>query len=253
MKRILCLLVFIGIFAAFPANAQKISIVTENWPPYNYTKNDEVIGVITEVVKAAFEKTDLTWSISVLPWAEAYKNASEQENTMIYTIFKLPEREKLFHWVKIGDLSAQKYLFSPNSRSDIKITSLEDAKKYRIGVTKESATHVFLRSKGFEDGKNIFPISKDIQNAFKADPSSQKFDLTTADKLSLALWLQKKHLPADLWKPELLLFSRDFYMAFGKKNSADVVKKVSKALKDVETEGTLEKILQKYEKMYQLR
>ncbi len=249
MKRILCLLVLIGLFVTFPANAQKISIVTENWPPYNYTENDEVIGVITEVVKAVFEKADLRCSISVLPWAEAYKRASEQENTMIYTIFRLPEREAAFHWLKIGDLSAQKYLFSPHSRSDIKITSLEDAKNYRIGVTTESATHVFLRSEGFKDGKNVFPISKDIQNAFKADPSSQKFDLTTADKLSLALWLQKSHLSADLWKPELLLFSREFYMAFGKKTSADIVKKVRNALQDVEAEGTLEKILQKYEKM----
>lgn len=233
--------------------AQEIQVVTEEWPPYNYTEDGEIMGVMTEVVKATLEKTDLQWNITVLPWARAYKMASEEENTMIYTIFKMPEREDLFKWIKVEGIAVEMYLFSPKGRDDIQIDTLEDAKQYKVGVTRETSTHVFLRSKGFEEGVNLFPVAVEVQNALKADPARQRIDLTTGDRLSLALWLKKAGLPPDFWQEEVFLFKEDFYLAFNKKTSDEVVDKVRNALEEVRAEGTLETILNKYLEMYKER
>ncbi len=250
MKNLMFMVMFLSLSIG-SVNAQKITVVTEEWPPYNYTENGEITGVSTEIVKAALEKTGLKSEIRVYPWARAYKMASEEENILIYTIFRLPEREKLFKWIKLEGFSTNMHLYSPRSRSDILIKTLEDAKKYKIGVTRGSSTHTFLLSKGFEEGVNLFPVKNEVQNALKADPSIKRIDLTTGDKLSLGLWLKKADLPSDYWKQEVLLFKEDFYMAFGKKTSDSLVSQVSAAFKQIKADGTFDAIMRKYTKRYQ--
>ncbi|MDM8525920.1 transporter substrate-binding domain-containing protein [Desulfococcaceae bacterium HSG8] len=247
-------LIIIFTFLAFcSANAEEITVVTEEWPPFNYTENGKVIGVVTEVVEAVLDKAGIKAKIRAVPWARAYKMASEDENTLIYTIFRMPERESLFHWIKLDGLSTRMYLYSPGSRSDIVIKSLEDAKKYRIGVTRKTSTHVFLHSKGFQEDINLFPVNSEVQNAMKADPSVNRIDLTTGDKLSLAMWLKKSDLPPDYWKEEIFLFKEDFYMAFAKKTSDEVVERVRDAFQQVKAEGKLDAFIEKYMRTYQQR
>lgn len=250
MKKLALIFIILSLSVS-SVNAQKITVVTEDWPPYNYKENGEITGVSTEVVKATLEKTDLKWEIRMYPWVRAYKMASEDENTMIYTIFRLPEREKFFKWIKLDGLSTKMYLFSPKSRSDISVKTLEDAKKYRTGVTRKSSTHDFLLSKGFEEGVNLFPVKSEVQNALKADPSIKRIDLTTGDKLSLAMWVKEAGLPSDFWKEEVFLFKQDFYMAFGQKTSDNLVRKVSEAFKQIKADGTFDAIMEKYNKRYQ--
>jgi polar amino acid transport system substrate-binding protein len=239
-----------GVCVTSQAGAEELTVVTEEWPPYNYTEEGRIIGVVTEVVRAVLEKTDLKWEIQMFPWARAYKMAQMQENVMIYTIFKLPNREHLFKWIKIEGLSTQMYLYSPSSRPDIQIACLEDAKKYKTGVTRETSTHHFLISKGFQEGVNLFPVTSEIQNAFKADPKRQSLDLTTGDRLSLAMWLKKYNFPADYWQRQVFLFKEDFYMGFSQKTPDAVVEKVRTALKQIQSEGILDAILEKYNRMY---
>jgi polar amino acid transport system substrate-binding protein len=232
------------------ANAEEIKVVTEEWPPYNYTENGEITGVVTEIVKATLDKAGIKTTIQVYPWARAYMMAAEEKDILIYTIFRLPERESLFHWIKLDGISTEMYLFSPKSRPDIVITSLEDAKKYKIGVTRETSTHVFLLSKGFEEGVNLFPVKSEVQNALKADPKFKRIDLTTGDRLSLAMWLKKSDLPSDYWKQQAFLFKEDFYMAFGKKTSDETVERVRKAFEKVKAEGMVDAVIEKYMEMY---
>jgi len=77
----------------------QLSVVTENWPPYNY-QNDksDVDGVATAVVKRVLNHAELSYRIDVFPWARSYKLAQGQPNTLIYSIFKTAEREPYFHW-----------------------------------------------------------------------------------------------------------------------------------------------------------
>ncbi|OQY59082.1 MAG: hypothetical protein B6245_08585 [Desulfobacteraceae bacterium 4572_88] len=211
------------------------------------------MGVTTDIVKAVLDRAGIDAKIRVYPWARAYSIASENENTLIYTILRLPEREKLFKWIKLEGLSINMYLYRHKSRSDIAVKSLEDVKKYRVGVTRQTSTHVFLLSQGFKEGVNLLPVNSEMQNALMADPTLKRIDFTTGDKLSLAMWLKKAGLPPDYWKEEVFLFKEDFYMAFGKKTPDALVERMKTAFGQIREEGKFDAIIEAYTKKFQLR
>jgi len=247
-------LIFAAVFVlTLAANAQgtSIKVVTEEWPPYTCSKNGKIEGVVSEIIRATLDRSGLDYTIEVYPWARAYEMAQKEENVLIYSIFKLPTREHLFQWIEIDGLSVNMSLFRPKHRTDINLTSLEDARKYKIGVTRESSTHHFLLSKGFVDGVNLFPVNSEEQNTLKTTPEVKRIDLTTGDKLYLARCLKECKLPSDYWVEQVPLFKEDFYMAFGLRTSDKVVDKVHKAFHEIKAEGKLDAIAEKYYKLFE--
>lgn len=236
---------------SFSAQAEDIRIVTEPWAPYTYGEGTEIKGVVTEIVRATMERSGLSYTIAVYPWARAYDMAMTEENVLIYSIFKLPNRADKFKWIKIDGLSINMYLFRPKYRTDIMVTTVEDAKAYKVGVTRETSTHHFLLSQGFVENKNLFPVNSEEQNALKSSPRTMRIDLTTGDRLSLAHWLDEAGLPSDYWVALAPLFHEDFYMAFGTKTSDEVVEKVRCAFREIKEEGQLDAIVDKYYRMFE--
>jgi len=228
------------------AQGADIRVVTEELPPYMYTQDGRVCGFTTEIIRATLDQSGLDYTIEAFPWARAYEMARTQEDVLIYSILKLPWREKQFKWIKLDGLSAARSLFKPKYRQDINITSLSEAKEYRIGVTRKSSTHHFLLSRGFRDGVNLFPVNCEELNLLKSQPGTMRIDLTTGDRISLVHWTNASGLPSDYWKEQMPLFEEDLYMAFGLKTSDDLVEKVRKAFGEIRDQGKLDVIREKY-------
>ena len=235
------------ILSAESVSALEIKVVTENIPPLNYEENGKIVGISTEIVRAVLEKAGIAVNITVYPWARAYSMASEQENVLIYSIAKTQERENLFKW--IGPLYPfTESLFKLKKRKDIAVHSLEDAKKYKIGVVREYAVHQMLRSQGFEDGKNLDAVSAqelNIKKLFK-----ERVDMIVGSALDLS-WRMKTQpdLPPFEELEEAFALKEIFteiYMAFGVKTSDEVVSQVRTAFEQLKAEGKIDNILQKY-------
>ncbi len=244
MKHTLLLLVMLCL--PLYAGAQDVLIVTEEWPPYNHSENGEVTGVVTEIVKAVMARTGLDFQIRVYPWARAYKMAMEIENVMIYSIFRLDNREHLFKWIAIPGLSVEMYLFKPRHRTDIQVKDIEDVKAYTVGVTRDTSTHHFLLAKGFEENKNLIPLPSEEQNILMTLPDAKRTDFSTGDRLSLARWLRITGLPHDYLEKQVFLFKEDIYFAFGPKTSDAVVDTVRRAVDELAAEGGLVRILNEH-------
>lgn len=249
LVRILLSIFCILTVLAGTAYADPIKVVTEPWAPYTYSENGEVKGVVTEIVKATLDRTGLDYTIDMYPWARAYDMAKTNPNILIYSIFRLPNREEHFKWIKLEGLSMNMFLFKPKHRDDIEVCNLEDAKRYKVGVTRETSTHHFLLSKGFKEGENLFPVNSEELNVLKSSPKNKRIDLTTGDPLSLARWLSVAGLPHDYWVPQALLFKEDIYMAFGRKTDDSVVEKVRAAFLEVKAAGALTDIEERYHMM----
>lgn len=243
------LIITIVLIHAVAAFGAEIKVVTESWPPYTFCEDGKVKGVVTEVVDETLKRSGLDYSIEIYPWARAYDMAKSNENVLIYTIFRLPNREKLFKWIQIEGLYVDMFLFRPKHRTDIAITTIEEAKDYRVGVTRETSTHHFLLDKGFVEGANLFPVNSEEQNTLKSSPKSMRIDLTTGDRLSLVHGLKEANLLADYWVAQVPLFQKDFYMAFGADTSDEIVETVRKAFREMKEEGRLDAILDKYRQM----
>lgn len=226
-----------------------LRVVTEEWPPYNYTQDGAATGLMTEVVRATLDRAGIDYTIEVLPWARAYALATHAPNVLIYTIVKLPEREQLFRWVRLDGLNIEIYLLRPKYRTDIKLKSLEEAKAYRVGLTLNSAPHQFLLRQGFVEGVNLFPVNSEILNVHKSEQLHRRIDLATGDPLFEAFLLRQAGLPADYWVRLLPLFNTDTYMALSLGTPEEVMERVRTAFRRVCEDGVLDAVVAKYRRM----
>ncbi|ESP94170.1 substrate-binding periplasmic protein [Pseudoalteromonas luteoviolacea] len=148
------------------ANLPKLQVVTEEWVPYNYANQEgEIVGRATKKVREVLDLAGIEYDINLYPWARSMKLTRTQANTMIYSIYRSGDRETMFEWACPLMRPVRQYLFKLKNREDIKVASLEDAKKYVISIVRGSVVHEYLVKHGFEAGINL-----DIT----ADPSASQ-------------------------------------------------------------------------------
>lgn len=77
----------------------------------------------------------------------------KEPNTALSAAARTPEREHIFKWV--GPILNNKWILFAPKDSKIKITSLDDAKKYVVGGYNEDGFTAFLLKNGFTRVANI--------------------------------------------------------------------------------------------------
>lgn len=239
MKRLLIILLvlIIGSLAA------QVKIVTEDLPPYNYLENGKVVGVSTEIVETAFKRAGISYEISAYPWSRAYKMAQTDENTLIYSMGRNDEREKLFKWVApIVPYNINVYKLA--SRKDLNVTKLEDLMKYKVGVVRDDFRMQFFEEKGFKKGEQLDVVDHDDVNVKKL--FGKRIDFVPVNALSVKPLLDRNGQSVDKVESVLTIIQTDLWMAFSPNTSSDIVDKVTKAVESMKADGTYDKILKKY-------
>lgn len=251
MKQCVLTLIVIASLMIGVVRAQDITVVTYEWPPYNYTENGEIIGISTQIVRAVLNKAKVAAEYKVYPWARAYKMASEQKNILIYTIRRTPEREALFKWVGPITPPADSYFYKLKKRTDIVIHSLEDARQYKIGVTRDDSMHLFLLRHGFEEGTHLEVVTTDTQNLKRL--FRERIDLIIWTEFTLPLKAKALGLPFDQLEKVFLLWedTEGYYMAFSKQTPDALVERVRTAMEQVRTERIIELTIEDYLKIHQ--
>lgn len=168
------------LFFSWPALSKPtLTVVTELSPPNQTLLNNQVAGESTELVKAIFAKANLNANIELYPWARAYNMALKKPNIFIYSMAKTAEREKHFHW--IGEVATYQMGFVKlSSRSDINITSNEQAKQYKIAVQRHDLAAQRLTERGY-----TVVYTSDINKSYQLLMSG-KVDLIIDDKNYIA-------------------------------------------------------------------
>ncbi|MCD4720176.1 MAG: transporter substrate-binding domain-containing protein [Desulfobacula sp.] len=246
MKKSGLIIILMVLGTIYAGQAQEISIVTEDYPPYHYQEKQTIVGQGTETVQAVLKVLDIKIDIQMLPWARAYKMALEKKNTLIYGIARTPKREKKFKW--IGVTSPVNYcLFALNDRSDIQIQTLEAARQYHIGTTREDVMEHYLEEKGFILEKNLHPNFSYEANLNKL--IYQRIDLWGVVELTAYYILRTKQLPENTIKKIYCLDDVSIegaYMAFSKNTPDALVNQFRDALKKIKEDGTYNRILDRY-------
>ena len=148
-----------------PLYATKLTVVTEDWPPYNYhDKQGNVVGASTENVKKVLALSGLDYDLKLYPWARAYDMALSKKNVLIYTIIKTPSREPLFHWFCPIHAQVKIYFYKLANNETVQLKTVADAKKYRVGVARGDWNEAFLKEEGFDVGVNLDIAATDDAN-----------------------------------------------------------------------------------------
>jgi polar amino acid transport system substrate-binding protein len=227
--------------------ADELRIVTEELPPYNMTQNGQITGLSTEVVRAVLKEAGVQAPIQSMPWARAYDIALNNENVMIYSITRTPQREKLFKWVGVI-APTNWYLFS-RADKNIKLKKLDDARSLQTATVNEDAGEQYLVGKGFALGKNLQSSNKYELNYEKLKLG--RVDLWVANELN-ALYLvrQAGDDPAQVLVRALPLndlgSTGGLDLAFSLKTPDAVVDRFRKALETIKRNGTYDSLQKKW-------
>lgn len=233
------------------AQAQNgVRVVTEDYPPFNYMADGQVTGLATEVVRAVLERLELSAEIELMEWGSAYDIALNTPNVLIYSIGRSQQREDLFEWV--GEITPPDriYLFALRSRVDrnqIRVGSLEDARGYVIGTTRNDFREQYLISEGFQVGTNLRRsdlVHNNIRHLFwgRVDliamsemPAYTLTRMIGYDPTALVRVLELSGIPPGA-----------NYMAFSRGTSPELVSRARAALEQVRGDGTYQRIVEKY-------
>lgn len=236
-------IILFGLLPVQVARPSQLLGVTEEFPPYNYSSNGEVKGLMAAVVDALVEEVGVSADVKVYPWARSYKIALETPNAFIFSIGRSEQRENLFKWVG-PVLDARHYLFSLKSRSDITLSSIKDASGYRIGTIRNSIREQYLLTESAQHELDI--VSGSSVEANFEQLRRGKIDLWAANSL-VAAYTQMKLLGSgqDVLVPALRMsaINTPYYIGFNKQFDDALYARFAEALEKFRTDGTLDFII----------
>lgn len=124
-----------------------LTLITEDFPPFNYVEDGTLKGFGVEIVRAVQDRLGDETPIKVLPWARGYNRTLKNKNTALFLTVRSRERESLFKWV--GPIAEMQFgLYALPDRS-FSIKTLDDARDFLIGVQRDGFTMQTLKEQGF--------------------------------------------------------------------------------------------------------
>lgn len=232
--------------SAFAADTARYSMVllTENFPPYNMAKNgknfaqnENLEGIAVDILRETFNRAGISYSMTLrFPWERIYNLALENPGYGVFVTARIPEREALFKWV--GPLGPDDWVLLARANSPITLTSLEQARQYRVGAYKGDAVALSLAKQGLTP----VIVLRDQDNARKL--LAGQIDLwATGDPAGRFL---ARQVGISGFKTVLRFNQAELYLALNKDVPDEVVIKLQKVLDQLKAEGVVEKIRAKY-------
>ncbi|MDW6003644.1 transporter substrate-binding domain-containing protein [Vibrio mangrovi] len=205
---------------------------------YAYMHNNAIHGISYEVVKAVFERANVPFQYRILPWARIYHYGLHKENFLVACLGKTPEREGHFQWVGAvnNKLDINFYGLASNP---VKINSLEEMKKYTIGVLRGSYYEDFLTRNHFPS-KSIYAVSSTEQVLLMLN--GHRFDFFLLEESTMSIIANSLKISPDKYKKALFAFHAEDYLAFSQQTSPELVKRVRKAYQELAAEGKIQEI-----------
>ncbi|PAJ75064.1 hypothetical protein CJF42_07090 [Pseudoalteromonas sp. NBT06-2] len=229
MKYLLCF-IFITLFS-FGLKSEEVLVVTENWPPYNYLNKDgKLIGNSTTVINQILSDADIAYKIRVYPWARSFRIASQNKNTLIYSIYKTDKRANKFHWFCPIIKPTPMHFYQMTNNSSVQFKNIEQAKQYTIGIIRGDWSHSYLLDLGFKEGEQLDLAPEMSVNTSKL--IAGRINLLVNSELGMRLELKKHNLP---FSSVTKLFTIDLTgrneicMAINKNSSKQLVQRINVA------------------------
>lgn len=234
-------LLFSVLFMAVPA-AHALTFLTEENPPFNYTEGGKVVGLSTEIVSELAKRNGVVPEIKSLPWEKAYVATQADKETCLYSTVRLDNRERLFHW--IGPIATNRWVLIGKRDFAGSVKTVEDAKRYRVGVVAKDAKVEFLMSKGVTDLREVSDDSMNPPRLVLNRDDPNRIDLWATGAYGARRTAERAKVK-DL---KLVLGLREFplYLACSRNTSAQTVQALRAAFERAGKDGTLKRITDRH-------
>ena len=207
-------------------------IITEEFPPYNFTDSDgKVAGISTDIVRRILKRVGHADNIEVLPWTDGYRLAREEDYVILFSTTRSPAREKLFKWV--GPLVPNNSALFARKDSGMVIDTIDDARKVdAIGVYRDDFGELLLKEKGFT---NLDAVLENRMNVPRLLDGG--IDLWIANELT-GRYLIARAGAGDRIDKVLAVQKDDMYIAFSRNTPDEVISRWQRVLDEFKADGT---------------
>jgi polar amino acid transport system substrate-binding protein len=218
--------------------ANDLNIVTEEYPPYNFTSKDGKIieGISSDIVLEIAKRANVHATIRIYPWARALHMAESNGNTCVISTFKTKLRDDKFKW--IGPIVSDHLALFTARNSKIRILSIVDAKKYLVGTYIGSATIPILEKYGIKS------VAASNDNLNLRMLNVNRIDMWIANSKTGPYIAHKEGVEVK----QVFVFdiATDMYMACNKQMPNEMVNNLNNLLKQIANDGTRKNIENKY-------
>ncbi|WP_147822446.1 substrate-binding periplasmic protein [Salidesulfovibrio onnuriiensis] len=244
MKRLLLVLALVVCFAV-PAQAESITFVTNEWPPYA-SESLEGLGFTSAIVKAACERAGYQAEFKLMPWNRVLNVVKKGEYDAVYNGYFNEERNKIYSYSD-PYASGQIVLVTKKGSGVTFDGNLQGLSKYTIGVVKGYANTAEFDAADYlkrEDGPNELTNLKKLMGG--------RVDAVVLDKyVALATIQSDPDLKAKAGEFEILepaLGENKIYAFFSKSRPGADAKLAAfnKGLAAIKADGTIDKIMKQY-------
>ncbi|MEE4307061.1 transporter substrate-binding domain-containing protein [Pseudomonas alliivorans] len=233
---LLCLLL------SAPARADHYQVVTEEWPPYNYSENGQITGMTTEIVRAIMKVTGHDLTIVLAPSMRASLTLKMRPRTIMYSMFRTPEREHVYKWVgPILEEAIHPYQLAAAPP----VTSLEQLLHAPQITTRHAGLLPdMLQSLGF---KNLDKSATESVQLYRMLLSDRTAIIIGDTDAGVAYQSRQLNIaPGTLRQIPIELYRSSLYIAFSRDCEDDVVDSWASALETLRQSGELERIQRRY-------
>ena len=231
--------------AELPAGYQ-LTLLTENFPPYNFSvdgknfaREGELKGIAVDMVREMCQRAGISYNLTLrFPWERIYGMALDQPDHGVFVTARLPEREGLFKWV--GPIGPDDWVLLGRADSHLQLRSLDDVRKQqlKIGAYKGDAIAESLAQQGFQldlalrDQENVQRLVKGQIDVWATGDPAGRYLARQEDVTGLKMLLRFN--------------SGELFLALNKQTPDEVVQKLQKALDEMRQSGAVQTIFNRY-------
>ena len=233
------------IFLCWTAQAhaqQTLTVVFEEWPPYEYTQGDKVVGIDTEVLEEACRRMGVTPQFLSLPWARALKQVEDGDADAIFSI-GYPAQHPFLVFPETP-ISAQRSVLFTRKDSTLQVKSIQDLEGKTVGMVRDN-----FYGDLFDKNQKIVRDESSSQAMVFDKLLAERDDVLITFELVGLFLVKEKQIGEQVKMLDFIIDDQPTYVGFSKAKGAQaeaLAKQLSDVLKELQQEGVIDAIRNKY-------
>lgn len=217
-------------------NAETFALMTEELPPYSMTVEGQASGASVDIVSELYRRAGFAFEVKIIPWRRADLAARSHSYHCFFPVQRSQENEVLFRWVSPIMISQSAFYTLPDT--GVKIRTLRDAHRLKIGTYNGSGAASYLRDLGYQleltttDAPNLRKLEFNRINVWAADTLTANYLARQANETEL--------------EEQLVYFTTLRALACNLGTPQRFIDKLNLELKAMYSDGTIDRLLSRY-------
>lgn len=245
---------------------RKLIVVGEEFAPFEFVKDGEVVGVDIDIATHIFQKLDIPIVFRIMPWKRAWQMVESGEADAVLTTSRKITREPYLWYPKESMWVSEFVFFVNKDRVIADFNGYETIKKYGLGIgviNGNSYHNSFWEAFPYQDGSTTFQgensTAKLHPQIFKAHnavtnlyllAAKKRTDVFLIDRIIGKYTAKLLGLENQLSHYEPAVYTKPYFMPFVKKSTYPAIKtianKFDEELRQLKESGEYKRFLDRW-------